>query len=110
MVFLVIAAAAAIGSFYAISQVADWIPYISWLVAWGAVTFVLYGWDKAQSKSSGWRVPEVVLHSMALAGGVAGAWLGMFLFRHKTQKPEFKLVLVFAAILHAVILSSLMSG
>ena len=37
------------------------------------------------------RVPEMVLHILALAGGSLGAWLGMRLFRHKTVKGSFRL-------------------
>ncbi len=39
--------------------------YALWLAAVSLVTFVLYGFDKAQSKNKGWRVPEVWLHGLA---------------------------------------------
>ena len=65
------------------------------------VAFVLYGWDKWQAKREGRRVPELRLHAVALLGGFPGAWLGMRLFRHKTQKVGFTVVLVAAALLHA---------
>jgi len=60
-----------------------------------------YGWDKLQAKRNGRRVPERTLHALALLGGFAGAWIGMSVFRHKTQKPLFSVVLVLAALLHA---------
>jgi uncharacterized membrane protein YsdA (DUF1294 family) len=69
--------------------------------ALGLLGFTLYGWDKRQAKRSGQRVPELRLHGLALLGGFAGAWLGMLVFRHKTQKPVFRVVLVLAALLHA---------
>ena len=46
--------------------------YLLWLVSTGVVTFVLYGFDKMQAKYDGGRVPEIVLHLLALAGGFAG--------------------------------------
>jgi len=103
-----VAAALGIGLWLGLSHVINWKPYLVWLVAWGALTLLFYGWDKLQAKRGGWRVPEIVLHGLALAGGVAGGWLGMFIFRHKTQQPEFKLVLITAAVVHAAILTSLL--
>jgi uncharacterized membrane protein YsdA (DUF1294 family) len=77
--------------------------YIAWLAGWSVALFVLYGIDKAQAKLNGWRVPEAVLHGLALIGGFLGGWLGMFVFRHKTQKPVFKLVLALATVIGAVL-------
>ena len=37
-----------------------------------------------------WRVPEVVLHLLALAGGSPAALAGQQLLRHKTRKPGFR--------------------
>jgi uncharacterized membrane protein YsdA (DUF1294 family) len=73
--------------------------FLLWLSALGVVIFAYYGWDKFRSIRSGRRIPEWTLHGLALAGGVAGGWLGMFLFRHKTQKPVFRLVLLAATLL-----------
>src|SRR5215216_3088189 len=60
-----------------------------WLLAINVVAFGYYAFDKARSKVSRTRVPEVVLHGLALAGGTLGAYLGMRLFRHKTIKGSF---------------------
>ena len=68
----------------------------AWLLGAGIVTFATYGWDKRQSKRGGWRVPEVVMHGLALGGGVVGAWAGRGVFRHKTRKPEFLVFLIAA--------------
>jgi uncharacterized membrane protein YsdA (DUF1294 family) len=63
--------------------------YLIWLAILSVVTFFLYGFDKAHSKTDGWRVPEVVLHGLALAGGFIGGWAGRSIFRHKTRKGFF---------------------
>jgi uncharacterized membrane protein YsdA (DUF1294 family) len=81
---------------------------LEWFWAWWSsaslVTFCTYGYDKAQSKIDGQRVPEIILHVMAMSGGVAGAWAGRGLFRHKTRHRGITIVLILATILHLVLL------
>jgi uncharacterized membrane protein YsdA (DUF1294 family) len=77
-----------------------WQLYLIWLAVMSAITFLLYGFDKARSKAGGWRVPEVVLHGLALAGGFPGGWVGRSMFRHKTQKGIFVFVLVVSTLIH----------
>jgi uncharacterized membrane protein YsdA (DUF1294 family) len=77
-----------------------WYLYLIWLAIASVVTFILYGFDKARSKTGGWRVPEAVLHAWALAGGFPGGWAGRSLFRHKTQKGFFMFVLAVSTALH----------
>ena len=72
-------------------------------LAYGALTLLTllaYGWDKLRAKRGARRVPERTLHTLGLLGGFAGAWIGMRLFRHKTQKPAFAIVLALAALVH----------
>lgn len=63
----------------------SWNPYLSWLTAWSVAAFVVYGLDKALAKANGPRVPEAILHLLALAGGFVGGWLGMVIFHHKSN-------------------------
>ena len=49
---------------------------------------LLYGLDKWKAKNHRWRVSEAAL-MMAADFGVFGAYGGMHLFHHKTQKPKF---------------------
>ena len=79
-------------------------PYVLWLAATGVTTFVLYGYDKVEARVGGGRVPENVLHGLALAGGFVGGWLGRFAFRHKTRKPVFMVVLAVATVLHLLLI------
>ncbi len=79
----------------------DWKWCWAWWVGMSVVTFAIYGFDKIQAKTSnGQRVPEMVLHLLAVAGGVAGAWIGRGVFRHKTLHLKFSLILLAATILH----------
>jgi uncharacterized membrane protein YsdA (DUF1294 family) len=77
-----------------------WQFYSIWLAIASGITFLLYGFDKTQSKNGGWRVPEVVLHGLALAGGFPGGWAGRSMFRHKTKKGIFVFVLAVSTALH----------
>jgi uncharacterized membrane protein YsdA (DUF1294 family) len=76
---------------------------LAWLVGWSVPAFGLYGIDKRQAARGGWRVPDAVLHGLALVGGVIGAWAGRAVFHHKTHKPVFLVVLVAASILWAAV-------
>ena len=70
-------------------------------------TFALYGLDKALAKARGARVPETILNLLAIQGGFAGAWLGMAVFRHKTnyrKHPLIWTVLALSTIGHAVLI------
>ena len=97
--FAVLAAAIAVlvGVLWAVVVRGHW--YLGWLLAVSAATFTLYGLDKHQARTGGLRVPENVLHALALAGGAAGGWAGMLFFRHKTQHGVFYAVLAVASAL-----------
>lgn len=82
-------------------------PYALWLAAWSVAGFAFYGIDKSNAQRGRWRVPEAVLHALAFVGGVAGCWLGMLVFRHKTQSTEFKLALIVATMIHGALVLSL---
>ena len=72
------------------------------------VGFVLYGVDKAKSKSKGnRRIPERVLLWVARLGGGVGCWLGMMLFRHKTKHNRFMILVPLWTVLWAVALALL---
>ena len=78
--------------------------YLLWLAAVSLITFSAYGFDKAQSKENGRRVPENWLHGLAFAGGFLGGWLGRSLFHHKTKKASFVFVLAISTVVHAAAL------
>ncbi len=75
--------------------------YFIWLGIASAITFLVYGVDKMQSRTGGSRVPESVLHWLALVGGFIGGWAGRWVFRHKTRKGFFALILVLSTAIHA---------
>ncbi len=66
-------------------------PLSAYLIALNALSFAVYGWDKARSKVRGARrVPEKALFLLALLGGSVGAVAGMRVWRHKTRHWYFK--------------------
>ena len=60
------------------------------LLALNIITFIVYGIDKLKAKKGWWRIPETTLLLLAAIGGSIGAWLGMMVWRHKTQHLKFK--------------------
>ena len=85
-------------------------PYAAWLVSVNTATFVAFGWDKARARWGGWRIPEMSLHALSVAGGFAGGWIGGSLFRHKTNRKVFLLIQVLSFGLHSGILFFLISS
>lgn len=64
-----------------------WMVYICVI---NILAFVMFGYDKQCARRDLWRVPERTLFFLAAAGGSAGAWAGMYVFRHKTRKGMFR--------------------
>jgi uncharacterized membrane protein YsdA (DUF1294 family) len=94
---VILAVIAIIAILFMIWMNVSWIMPVWWII-WGGVTFAYYGYDKRQAKTGGWRVPENILHLLAATGGFIGGWIGMFYFRHKTQKAIFKVVLALSTV------------
>lgn len=55
------------------------------------LTFLIFGVDKWKARRGKWRIPEDTLIWLSIVGGSVGALVGMYLFRHKTQKRKFNL-------------------
>lgn len=64
----------------------------AWYCVASVVTLVVYGVDKRAAQRGSRRVPEGMLHAMALLGGWPGALVAQRLFHHKTLKTSFQLV------------------
>lgn len=76
--------------------------FIIYLIMINIITFLTMWIDKRRAKYGKWRIKEHTLFVLALLGGSAGAIIGMYTFRHKTQKTRF--FIGFPAILIAEIL------
>ena len=83
----------------------SWWWYWNWLLATSAVAFVMYGIDKTQAKRDGGRIPNGILHMMALSGGFVGALFGRIVFNHKSNvrsNPLFLVTLILGFVISGV--------
>lgn len=78
-----------------------------YLAAINIVAFYLYGIDKWRARHDKWRITEARLITIALLGGSAGAFLGMKVWHHKTQHPQFRYGLPLILFLHLVVVVAL---
>ncbi|MBW6391329.1 DUF1294 domain-containing protein [Halomonas sp. Y3S6] len=57
-----------------------------------AITFAMYGFDKAAAERGQWRTSEATLLFAGLIGGWPGALVAQRLFWHKTRKQPFQAI------------------
>ena len=62
---------------------------ILYLIVANMIGFLSMFIDKKKAEKGAWRISEHTLLMIALLGGSIGAIIGMYKFRHKTQKPRF---------------------
>lgn len=72
-----------------LGQIFTWQNVIYYLLAINVITFLAMWIDKRKAKKGSWRISEKALFTLVLLGGGVGGILGMYVFRHKTQKPRF---------------------
>lgn len=75
---------------------------IIYLVVLNVLGLAAMAADKIRAVEHRFRIPEATLLTIAVIGGSLGCLVGMFLFRHKTRKPKFRIGL--PAILAAQVL------
>ncbi|MFA7084963.1 MAG: DUF1294 domain-containing protein [Arcobacteraceae bacterium] len=56
------------------------------------ITFFFFGLDKQLAIKNKHRISENKLHILSIFGGFIGAFVAMFLFRHKIKKFPFMLI------------------
>ncbi|ABR49695.1 protein of unknown function DUF1294 [Alkaliphilus metalliredigens QYMF] len=87
------------------------IIYGSYLLLINFSSFILVFIDKRKAEKKEWRIKEVSLLLMALAGGGAGVLIGMVLLKHKTHKKKFTMgipcIYLLNQIMHLLIYYSL---
>jgi uncharacterized membrane protein YsdA (DUF1294 family) len=92
----------------AIANSTNWDPYYVWLAALSVTTFVVYGLDKLLSTiNNAPRIPELLLHALAILGGFPGGWAGMIVFHHKTnihEKADFPIILALSTVGHLALI------
>lgn len=64
---------------------------ILYILCVNMVSFTIFGIDKWKATHARRRIPEITLLTLAALGGSIGAWLGMYVWRHKTKHLKFRL-------------------
>ena len=62
---------------------------IIYLIIINLVAFLAMLTDKKKAEKGRWRIKESTLLILAVIGGSVGSIIGMYTFRHKTQKARF---------------------
>ncbi len=81
-----------------------------YLLIMNFLTWVIYGLDKGRAKSGKWRIPERTLLILAAIGGSVGALIGMLMFRHKTRKAKFVILVPVLLVIHCVLVGLAMQS
>ncbi|MBQ0069990.1 MAG: DUF1294 domain-containing protein [Bacteroidales bacterium] len=79
--------------------------FLYYIVFLTVVTFITYGIDKFKAIKHKRRISEATLLLLAATGGSLGAWLGMWVWHHKTLHKKFYIgvpAIIFAQIATAV--------
>lgn len=77
--------------------------YISVLIIMSIITFIMFGIDKFKAKHNKRRVKEKTLLELTILGGGIGSLIGRIIFRHKTNKIYFSIV-IFLSIISQIFL------
>lgn len=81
------------------------LPFLTiYIVLLNLAAFILCGQDKRLAKEGGYRIPEIILFLVTILGGSIGMLLGMELFRHKTRKARFQIIVALAVALHVYLI------
>ena len=77
-----------------------------WYLAVNLIAFALFAGDKRRAVRHAWRIRTLLLS--AFAGGATGALAAMLLYRHKTRKAKFLILVPLAAFLHLFLAASVL--
>lgn len=82
--------------------------FIIYLIIMNIVGVLIMLIDKKKAQKGSWRIPEKTLLLISLFGGSIGTLIGMYAFRHKTQKLRFvigfPMILIFQIIVAVYII------
>lgn len=75
---------------------------VAYFVIINIIGFFIMWLDKRKAMKGSWRIPEKTLFIITALGGGIGTTIGMYVFRHKTQKIQFVIGFPFITILEIV--------
>lgn len=87
-----------------------WVNLFIYILLINVLGFGVMWLDKAMAKAGKYkyRVPESRILLIALAGGALGVFIGMDLFKHKTKKLKFTIIIPAIIILQLIVLRMLL--
>ena len=85
-----------------VETIVFWLP-IFYLITINLIAFLGMWWDKRKAAKQDWRVSEGTLFILGFIGGALAIIIGMYRFRHKTQKRSFQAVILFGLIISLII-------
>lgn len=74
-----------------------------YLIIINLITFIVFGVDKRAAIKKRSRIRVSTLLTLSFVGGSLGGLIAMYLFRHKTKKLQFTLLLPLMLILHIAV-------
>ncbi len=80
------------------------IPFLIFAGVMSLITFIVFGIDKHYATHHKWRIRESTLFLLSILFGAPGAVAGMIVFRHKTRKPRFRILLPLLAVLQIAVI------
>lgn len=73
-------------------------------ILFSIITFILYFVDKVKAKKNAWRIRERTLLIFTYFFGALGAFLGIFVLRHKSRHWYFVLSAIISLFIQAILL------
>lgn len=74
-----------------------------YLIIINLITFIVFGVDKRAAIKKRSRIRVSTLLTFSFVGGSLGGLIAMYIFRHKTKKLQFTLLLPLMLILHIAV-------
>ena len=71
---------------------------------WNFAVFLVYGIDKLLARHGARRISERTLLAFAFFMGAVGAIFGMYIFRHKTRKRKFRILVPLYVALNVILI------
>ena len=72
-------------------------------------SFLLFFIDKRRAKNHFFRIPESSLFFISFLGGSLGSFLGMRVFKHKTKKHKFLILIPILLVFNLLFLAYIIS-
>lgn len=79
----------------------------AWYALASIITFIAFAIDKSRAVRGARRTPEATLHLLELLCGWPGAWLAIFILRHKNRKLSFLAITAAISLVHVIVVASL---